>query len=255
MYGFPGCGKTWFAKALAKEVGLPLLKISPADFLRGVVGETEARTRQIINLLESLAPAIVFVDEYDQIALRRDRQFVGDSGVSRRLQNALLDWLGDEGRKTFIIGATNFIDLDPAFIRSGRIDKTILVLPPDREARKQILHVHTDIIRKVPLIDVDFDELSSSTFMFTGAELEALVLSASSLAMDEASEKVTMNHFRNASSYIEVNPSERMKRIQGMIEAVKRLETVDRQFVEDAVRAFVKSEKDQARVKGFLEGL
>jgi len=183
LYGPPGTGKTWLAKALSKEVGLPMVIIDPSTFLRGIVGETEARVKQVTQIIESLAPIIVFIDEFDQLTLSRQAVMSTDSGVSRRMTNMLLSWLGDENRKSFIVGATNFVqDVDPAFLRPGRLDEVIPVLLPDIKARFEILKVHTSIIRKVPLNNVDLNEVAKKTYMWTGAELEKLVVEASSLA-------------------------------------------------------------------------
>ena len=256
LYGYPGTGKTWFAKAMSREIGLPMLKISPADFLRGIVGETEARVRQLTQLMESLAPICIFIDEYDQLAMSRAQQFIGDSGVSRRMQNMLLDWLGDERRKSFVIGATNFVEqIDQAFIRVGRIDKVILVLPPDKDARKEILRVHTSVVRKVPIKDVNFDEIAEKTFMWTGAELERLVLDSAALAMDEDSKYVTQEHFDEAMRLMEVNVQERASRIREMIEVTKKLENKDNAFLKEAISEFVAGEKDKSRIRKFMEAL
>jgi len=256
LYGYPGTGKTYIAKAMAKEVGLPMLKISPADFLRGIVGESEARVRQITRLIDSLSPVLCFIDEYDQLALNRSGQFIGDSGVSRRVQNMLLDWLGDENRRSFVVGATNLVEqIDPAFIRTGRIDKVVLVLPPDTTARLEILKVHTSVVRKVPVKDVDYADLAERTFMWTGAELERLVLDAAALAMDEDSEYVTQRHFDEALDLIEINVQERSRRIQQMIQTARDLENVDKAFLKEAVEEFVAGAAGSGRIEGFLEAL
>jgi len=255
LYGLPGCGKTFFAKAMAKEVSLPMLKISPADFLRGIVGQSESRVRQIVRLIESLSPVLVFIDEYDQLALKRSSADL-DSGVSRRVQNMLLDWLGDENRRSFLIGATNLVEqIDPAFIRTGRIDKVVLVLPPDTQARLEILKVHTGVIRKAPVKDVDFEDLAKKTWMMTGAELERLVLDAAHLAMDEDSEYVTQRHFDEALDLIEINVQERSKRIQEMIQKAKQLENIDKAFLREAVEEFVHSAPEAGRIESFLEAI
>jgi len=255
LYGYPGCGKTWFSVALAKEIGLPVIKISPADLLRGIVGETESRIRQLTQLIESLAPVVVFVDEIDQLFLAREQVMMTDSGVSRRMTNMLLDWLGDEGRKSFIVGATNFIEqMDFAAIRAGRIDEIILVLPPDEKARQQILKVHTSVIRKIPLDNVDLNEIAKKTYLFTGAELEKLCLEAARLAMDEDAEKVKMEHFEEALKGFEININERQGRIRRMVQQMRRLENVNQNFLKEALHEFTSQESD-TRIKSLVEGL
>jgi len=255
LFGPPGTGKTYFSKAIAKESNMPMLRISPADFLRGIVGETEARIRQLTQLIESMTPCIAFIDEFDQLALRRDTQFIGDSGVSRRMQNMLLDWLGSEERGSFVIGATNFIDLDPAFIRPGRIDEIILVLPPDTEARKQILQVHIGL-RKTPVKDVDMAAIAGETYMWSGAELERLVKEASALAMERDAEAVTMDHFEESIKSFEVNADERMTNIKNMVDRMSKLEQVNQRFLTEALKAYTENEsKVDSRVRGLLDSI
>jgi ATP-dependent 26S proteasome regulatory subunit len=253
LYGSPGTGKTWLAKALAKEVGLPMIIIDPSTFLRGIVGETEARVKQVTQIIESLSPIIVFIDEFDQLTLSRQAVMSTDSGVSRRMTNMLLSWLGDENRKSFIVGATNFVqDVDPAFLRPGRLDEVIPVLYPDYNARLEILRVHTSVIRKIPLNNVDLSIIAKKTYLWTGAELEKLVVEASSLAMIENSEKVTINHFEEALKSIEVNVGEREKKLKLMIQELKKLENINHSFLNSALQFWIKSEGSD-RIKGVVQ--
>jgi len=254
LYGPPGTGKTWFAKALAKEIGLPMVVVDASTFLRGIVGETEARVKQVTQLIESLAPVVVFIDEFDQLALSRQATMITDSGVSRRMTNMLLAWLGDENRKSFVVGATNFVgDVDPAFLRPGRMDEAIPVFYPDFKARLEILRVHTSVVRKVPLKDVDLEAIAKRTYMWTGAELEKLVLEAASLAMTENSEHVTQEHFESALKSIEVNINEREQRLKQMINELRKLEIVNQSFLKKALEFYVKSESTVSeRVKSVL---
>jgi AAA+ superfamily predicted ATPase len=251
LYGPPGTGKTWFAKALAKEVGLPMIIIDASTFLRGVVGETEMRVKQIAYLVESLSPVIVFIDEFDQLALGRQATLITDSGVSRRMTNMLLSWLGDENRKSFVIAATNFLsDIDPAFIRPGRLDEVIPIFFPDQEARLQILKVHTSIVRKVPLGDVNLNDIAKSTEMWTGAELEKLVIEASSLAMESDSQYVTQEHFYQALKTIEVNISERESKLNSMVQELLKLENVNRNLLNLALE--FRAKKEGGRIRGVM---
>jgi len=254
LYGPPGTGKTWFAKALAKEIGLPMVVIEASTFLRGIVGETEARVKQVTQLIESLAPVVVFIDEFDQLALSRQAVVSTDSGVSRRMANMLLAWLGDENRRSFVVGATNFInDIDPAFLRPGRLDEIIPVFYPDFKARLEILKVHTSIVRKVPLKDVDLETIAKKTYMWTGAELEKLVIEVASLAMTENSEYVTQEHFESALKSIEVNVSEREQKLKQMINELRKLEIVNQSFLKRALEFYVKSESSVSeRIKSIL---
>lgn len=250
LYALPGTGKTWFSKCLSKEIGLPMLKINPADFLRGIVGETEARVRQIINLMESLAPLIVFLDEFDQLTTTRSGANL-DSGVSRRLQNSLLDWLGDEKRKCFVIGATNLIEqIDPAFLRSGRIDKIVLVPLPDEQARSEILKVHTKVVREMPIAeDVDLKELAAKSELWNGAELERLCLDAASLAMDDGSEEITMDYFEKALEQAGFNKEKRRVSEMHTVKTAEAQQNIDRSYL----RSLMKTKPElMARIEGVV---
>jgi len=259
LAGFHGCGKTFFARAMAKEVGLPMVEMSSATFLRGIVGETERRVQEITGIVESLAPVIVFIDEIDEIALRRDQTMITDSGVRRSMQNLLMRWLGDEERKSFIVGATNLIEtVDPAFIRAGRIDDIVLILPPDRKAREEILNIHTNVLRKVPLdSSVDFSRIADKTFMWTGAELEKLVLFSARLAKARKAKKVSQEHFEETMKMfsVGVDVTARKQAVQRTIQVMKKLENVNYGFLKEALRVFIDEERDKSRVKGLMETL
>jgi transitional endoplasmic reticulum ATPase len=248
LYGPPGTGKTWFAKALAKEIGLPMVIVDPSTFLRGIVGETEARVKQVTAVIESLAPVVVFIDEFDQLTLSRQAVMSTDSGVTRRMANMLLSWLGDESRKSFMVGATNFIsDIDPAFLRPGRLDEIIPVLYPDFGARLEILRVHTSIVKRIPLGDVDLAEIARLTHMWTGAELEKLVLEASGLAMESDSQHVGQEHFYQALKNIQVNVGEREERLKKMVQELMSLENVNHGLLNSALQSRDKMEGERIR--------
>ena len=244
LYGYYGCGKSFLAECMAKEIGLTMVRIRPSTFLSRYVGETEARIRRITQILDAMAPNIVFCDEIDQLAMARDRITMGDSGVFRRLISGLLEWLGKRDRKSFLIGATNYVEaLDRAFIRHGRIDEVILVLPPDFEARREILRIHTSVIRKIPVGKVDLDEIAKMTALWTGAELEHLCIEASKTAMREGSKTVEMEHFMEVMEGVSINRTERMNEISRMIREMQRLTVVNRRLLRESIKAFTESER------------
>ena len=256
MIGPPGTGKTYFGKALSKEIGLTMLKLSPADFLRSFVGESEARVRQITQLIETMSPCIVFIDEFDQLALERAATMVTDSGVSRRMSNMFLEWMGDENRRSFIIGATNFARLDKAFVRPGRIDEVLVVLPPDLDARRQILQIHTQIVRQMPLDNVAniWNQIAERTKWWNGAELEKLVLDAAALAFKDSSEKVTAKHFEDALKGFEININERQQSLNNLLTEIRLLEQYNKSFLDIQLQEFQKDEETfKSRVQGLLE--
>ncbi len=181
LYGPPGCGKTLLAKALANEIGAYFIAINGPEIMSKYYGESEQRLRQIFEEAKKNAPAIIFIDEIDAIAPKRE-EVTGE--VEKRVVAQLLtlmDGLEERG-KVIVIGATNRPDaLDPALRRPGRFDREIEIPPPDKRARKEILLVHT---RNVPLAeDVDLDKIAEMTHGYTGADLAALVKEAAMNAL------------------------------------------------------------------------
>jgi len=181
LYGPPGVGKTLLAKALANEVGAYFIAINGPEIMSKFYGESEQRLREIFEEARKNAPAIIFIDEIDAIAPKRE-EVVGE--VEKRVVAQLLtlmDGLAERGR-VIVIGATNRPDaLDPALRRPGRFDREIEIPPPDKKARREILAVHT---RSVPLEDdVNLDRIAEMTHGYTGADLAALVKEAAMNAL------------------------------------------------------------------------
>jgi transitional endoplasmic reticulum ATPase len=172
LHGPPGTGKTLIAKALANETDSFFISISGPEIMSKWYGESEKKLREIFDEAEKNAPSIIFIDEIDAIAPKRE-EVTGE--VERRVVAQLLslmDGLKARGR-VVVIGATNRPDaLDPALRRPGRFDREIVIGVPDRDGRKEILQIHT---RGMPLAeDVDLDELADITHGFVGADLAAL---------------------------------------------------------------------------------
>ncbi|WP_318568427.1 CDC48 family AAA ATPase [Salinigranum marinum] len=172
LHGPPGTGKTLIAKAVANEIDASFHTISGPEIMSKYYGESEEQLREVFEEAEEEAPAIVFMDELDSIAPKRE-ETSGD--VERRVVAQLLSLMdGLESRgQVVVIGATNRVDaIDPALRRGGRFDREIEIGVPDREGRKEILQVHT---RNMPLSDeVNLDEFADNTHGFVGADLESL---------------------------------------------------------------------------------
>jgi transitional endoplasmic reticulum ATPase len=209
FFGPPGTGKTLIARAMAKELGLPFLRLRTESIVSMWYGETEKNLARAINLAEEIASCVVFIDEIDRFGRRGY-----EHETTRRVFSMLLEWLGDMRRKSIILGTTNKPQhLDDAFIRVGRFDYIIPVPLPDEAARKQILEVHTKVVRKVPLKDVDFESIVKKTEMFNGAEIEELVLRAARNALRNGRDFVTNEDFEEALASFSINPAEREKMI------------------------------------------
>jgi transitional endoplasmic reticulum ATPase len=225
LYGPPGTGKTLLAKAVATESGANFIAIRGPEVLSKWVGESEKAVREVFRRAREVAPAVVFFDEIDSIAPVRGQSF--DSGVTDRIVNQLLTEM--DGivplSNVVVLAATNRPDiLDPALLRPGRFDRVIYVPPPDKEARKQILKIHT---KKVPLAnDVDLDRLAELTEGYTGADLAALVREAALLKLREKLEPgpVEWRHFEQALK--KVRPSltrDDIVRYEQMADRLKKL--------------------------------
>ena len=181
LHGPPGTGKTLLAKALANESEAHFISIAGPEIMSKYYGESEQRLREVFKEAEESAPSIVFIDEIDAIAPRRE-EVTGE--VERRVVAQLLslmDGLKERGQ-VIVIGATNRLDaVDPALRRPGRFDREIELRVPDREGRKEILQIHT---RSMPLADdVNLDELANITHGFVGADLAALSREAAMITL------------------------------------------------------------------------
>jgi transitional endoplasmic reticulum ATPase len=178
LYGPPGTGKTLIARAVANETEAYFTSISGPEVMGKFYGESEARLRSIFEDGQKHAPAIIFIDEIDAIAPKRE-DMGGEKQVERRVVAqllSLLDGLQSRGQ-VIVIGATNIPNtIDPALRRPGRFDREISVPIPDRNGRLHILQIHT---RGMPLAeDVSLEKLSEITHGFVGADLEALAREA-----------------------------------------------------------------------------
>jgi len=220
LYGPPGTGKTLIARAIAAESKLHFIKINGPEIIHKYYGESEARLREIFEDAIRKAPRVIFIDEIDAIAPKREK-VLGD--VEKRVVAqllALMDGMVRRGR-VIVIGATNIPEMiDPALRRPGRFDREITIPVPNAQGRHIILKIHS---RRMPLTpDVDLEYLAQITHGFVGADLEALCKEAGMVTLrrhvqlytkdkidtilqDTANMKVTMDDFLTA--LVEVEPS------------------------------------------------
>ncbi|ELZ39976.1 AAA family ATPase [Halorubrum tebenquichense] len=185
LHGPPGTGKTLIARAVANEVNATFITVDGPEIMSKYKGESEERLREVFERASEDAPAIIFFDEIDSIAGKRD-----DGGdVENRVVGQLLSLMDglDARGDVIVIGATNRVDtIDPALRRGGRFDREIEIGVPGEAGRRQILDVHT---RRMPLADdVDLDRIASRTHGFVGADIEGLAQEAALTALRRARE-------------------------------------------------------------------
>ena len=220
LYGPPGTGKTLLAKAVANESNAHFISISGPEIMSKFYGESEARLREIFKEAREKAPSIIFVDEIDSIAPKRE-EVTGE--VERRVVSQMLSLMdGLEARgKVIVISATNRPNaIDPALRRPGRFDREIEIKVPDKRGRKDILAIHS---RNMPLDDdVNTDKISSVSHGYVGADLEYLCKEAAMKCLrrllpilnleeekipPETLDKLVVNHEDFTKALIEVTPS------------------------------------------------
>lgn len=183
LYGPPGCGKTFLARAVAGEIGARFVNVGLSDVLDMWFGESERHLHEIFESARRRAPTLLFFDEVDALGQRRT-QLKGMAG--RTLVNQFLsemDGFAGRNEAVFVLGATNSPwDLDPALRRPGRFDRLVFVPPPDLAARKRILELK--LKGKPRAARMDLDLAAKQTDGFSGADLDAVVETATELAID-----------------------------------------------------------------------
>ena len=184
LYGPPGCGKTFIARATAGELGAKFLSVGLADVLDMWIGNSEKNLHETFETARRNAPCVLFFDEID--ALGRKRSLTRHSAMAGVVNQFLaeMDGMAHDNEGVFVLAASNHPwDVDVALRRPGRLDRTLLVLPPDRPARLDILKSN---LRDRPLEHVDVDWLAAKTEDFSGADLVHLCESAAELAMEDS---------------------------------------------------------------------
>ncbi|XP_039282989.1 26S proteasome regulatory subunit 6A-A [Nilaparvata lugens] len=199
LYGPPGTGKTLLARACAAQTKSTFLKLAGPQLVQMFIGDGAKLVRDAFALAKEKAPAIIFIDELDAIGTKRfDSEKAGDREVQRTMLELLNQLDGFSSTADIkVIAATNRVDiLDPALLRSGRLDRKIEFPHPNEEARARIMQIHSRKMNVSP--DVNFEEVSRSTDDFNGAQCKALCVEAGMIALRRGAVAVTHEDFMDA---------------------------------------------------------
>lgn len=208
MYGPPGTGKTLLARACAAQTNATFLKLAAPQLVQMFIGDGAKLVRDAFALAKEKAPTIIFIDELDAIGTKRfDSDKSGDREVQRTMLELLnqLDGFGSDDRVK-VLAATNRVDtLDPALLRSGRLDRKIEFPLPTEESRAGILQIHS---RQMTVDDsINWDELARSTDEFNGAQLKAVTVEAGMIALRSGKSKITHEDFVDAIGEVQARKS------------------------------------------------
>lgn len=175
LIGIQGTGKSLTAKAIANDWQLPLLKLDVGKLFGGIVGESESRLRQMINVAETISPCILWIDEIDKAFSNTDSK--GDSGTSNRVLATFISWLSEKSKPVFVISTANNIDLLPLeIIRKGRFDEIFFLDLPKIDEREEIFKIHLQEFRPDTWQSFDYTKLAQLSESFSGAEIRQSII-------------------------------------------------------------------------------
>ena len=188
LVGIQGTGKSLSAKTIANEWRLPMLRLDTGRLFGGIVGESESKTRQMIQLAEAISPCVLWMDEIDKAFGNISGGGDGDSGTSRRVFGTLITWMQEKTSPVFIVATANNVEILPAeLLRKGRFDEIFFINLPNHRERMEIFKVHLQRLRPQRLRDFDLKELATATEEFSGAEIEQVIIDAMSFAFADES--------------------------------------------------------------------
>jgi SpoVK/Ycf46/Vps4 family AAA+-type ATPase len=190
LVGIQGTGKSLTAKAIANEWQLPLLKLDVGKLFGGIVGESESRLRQMIQVAETISPCILWIDEIDKAFSNNNN--TGDSGTSNRVLATFISWLSEKTKPVFVVATANNVDLLPLeIIRKGRFDEIFFLDLPEKQEREQIFKIHIQEFRPTRWELFDYSKLAQLSEAFSGAEIRQSIIEAMYHAFYEKREFTT----------------------------------------------------------------
>ncbi len=201
LVGIQGTGKSLTAKAIAHHWHLPLLRLDVGRLFAGLVGESESRTRQMIQLAEALAPCVLWIDEIDKAFSGVDGR--GDAGTTSRVFGTFITWLAEKTSPVFVVATANNIQtLPPEMLRKGRFDEIFFVGLPSQAERRAIFEVHLARLRPSALKQYDLDRLAYETPDFSGAEIEQTIIEAMHIGFSQNRDFMTDDILEAASQIV-----------------------------------------------------
>jgi SpoVK/Ycf46/Vps4 family AAA+-type ATPase len=201
LVGIQGTGKSLTAKAIAHHWHLPLLRLDVGRLFAGLVGESEARTRQMIQLAEALSPCVLWIDEIDKAFGGIEGK--GDAGTASRVFGTMITWLAEKASPVFVVATANNIQsLPPEILRKGRFDEIFFVGLPSQPERRAIFTVHLGKLRPHNIAQYDLDRLAYETPDFSGAEIEQILVEAMHIGFSQSRDFTTDDILEAASQTI-----------------------------------------------------
>jgi len=201
LVGIQGTGKSLTAKAIAHHWHLPLLRLDVGRLFAGLVGESESRTRQMIQVAEALSPCILWIDEIDKAFSGLGSK--GDAGTTSRVFGTFITWMAEKTSPVFVVATANDIQsLPPEILRKGRFDEIFFVGLPTQEERKAIFNVHLSRLRPHNLKSYDIERLAYETPDFSGAEIEQTLVEAMHIGFSQNRDFTTDDVLESASQII-----------------------------------------------------
>ncbi|NMG59395.1 AAA family ATPase [Geitlerinema sp. P-1104] len=201
LVGIQGTGKSLSAKAIAHHWHLPLLRLDVGRLFAGLVGESESRTRQMIQVAEALAPCILWIDEIDKAFAGLGGS--GDGGTTSRVFGTFITWLAEKDSPVFVVATANNIQvLPPEILRKGRFDEIFFVGLPSQAERREIFSVHLSRLRPHNLANYDLDRLAYETPDFSGAEIEQMIVEAMHIGFSQDRDFTTQDILEAASQIV-----------------------------------------------------
>jgi SpoVK/Ycf46/Vps4 family AAA+-type ATPase len=190
LVGIQGTGKSLTAKAIANEWQLPLLKLDVGKLFGGIVGESEARLRQMIEVAETISPCILWIDEIDKAFSATESK--GDSGTSNRILATFISWLSEKTKPVFVVATANNVEMLPLeIIRKGRFDEIFFLDLPQQIEREQIFKIHLQEFRPKTWQKFDYKKLAQLSDSFSGAEIRQTIIEGMYVAFYEKREFTT----------------------------------------------------------------